>query len=72
MLNTLRVVNCCNGLCLILVAIVCFLIPVATVCVGTRRDKSGRGVSPPRTALFLTTRYLHSHTVPAAPPRSTP
>ena len=36
LLNTLRVLNACNGLCLVTVAVVSFIIPVATVCVGGR------------------------------------
>ena len=31
LLNTLRLINMCNGLCLVTVAIVSFLIPLATM-----------------------------------------
>jgi hypothetical protein len=31
LLNTLRVINMCNGVCLVTVAIVSFLIPLATM-----------------------------------------
>ena len=35
LLVTLRLVNCCNGACLVTLAIVSFLIPVATLCVAS-------------------------------------
>jgi len=34
LLTTLRLVNCCNGACLVTLAIISFLIPVATLCVA--------------------------------------
>lgn len=53
MLNTLRLANCCNGVCLVTIAIISFLVPVATLSpsVDTITLSAYTGWVPPRCVL---------------------